>query len=291
MKNNRTTAIALGKITSSMVIFGTIGIFVRHIALPSGTIAFVRGVLGTLFLLIIMLIGRKKLSLEAIKKNLISLVISGIFIGINWILLFEAYNYTTVACATVCYYLSPVFVMLAAPLVLREKLTLKKTLCILTALVGVILVSGVIGDGVGELKGIFLGVGAAVFYAAVVLINKQLKNISSYDMTVIQLACAALTILPYTLAVENIDFAAFSPYALLMLLIVGTVHTGLAYVMYFGAVKALPAQTAAIFSYIDPAVAILLSALLLKEPIDALGIMGAILVLGSTLVCELPSRK
>ena len=291
MKSKNNSAVALSKITASMAIFGTIGIFVRHIGLPSGSIAFVRGVLGTVFLLIVMLIGKKKLCAESIKKNLIKLVLSGVFIGINWILLFEAYNYTTVACATVCYYLSPVFVMLASPLVLGEKLTLKKTVCILTALLGVVLVSGIFTEGIGKITGVLMGIGAAVLYATVVLINKHMKDIGSYDMTVVQLACAALTILPYTLIAETMDPAAFTAKAIVMLLIVGTVHTGLAYVMYFGAVKELPAQTAAIFSYIDPAIAIILSALILREPIDALGIIGAVLVLGSTLVCELPARK
>ncbi len=283
--------IALLKITAAMFIFGTIGIFVRHIGLPSGLLAFARGVMGSIFLLAIMLFSKKKLSFASIKQNLIPLIASGVFIGINWILLFEAYRFTTVASATLCYYLSPVFVIIASPFVLREKMTIKKALCVFSALLGIVFVSGVIEEGIGDLKGLMFGVSAAVFYACVVLLNKHLKNISSYDMTVVQLAAAAITILPYTLLTENISADAFDATAIVMLIIVGTVHTGLAYVLYFGSIKDLPAQTAAIFSYIDPVVAIILSALFLSEPLSPIGIVGAVLVLGSTLICELPSKK
>ena len=275
---------ALLKITAAMFIFGTIGIFVRHIPLPSGFIAFFRGIAGTIFLLAVMLISKKKLDFAAIKKNLPILIVSGIFIGINWILLFEAYRFTTVATATLCYYLYPVFVILASPLVLGEKFTLKKMICIVCALIGIVLVSGVAENGIIGGKGIVLGCGAAVFYASVVLLNKRLKDIESYDMTVVQLFSAAITILPYSFLTENITFEAFSPKAIVMLLIVGAVHTGIAYVLYFGSVKALPAQTAAIFSYIDPVVAIILSAVLLAEPLTIFGVIGAILILGSTFV-------
>lgn len=278
--------IALFKITLSMFIFGTIGIFVRHIPLPSGFIAFFRGIMGTVFLLAVMLISKKKLNFSAIKKNLWILIVSGMFIGINWILLFEAYRFTTVATATLCYYLSPVFVILASPLVLKEKLTLKKIICILCALIGIVLVSGVAENGIVGGKGILLGCGAAVFYASVVLLNKRMKDIGSYDMTVLQLFSAAVTILPYSLLTEDISAEAFSLKAVIMLLVVGAVHTGLAYVLYFGSVKALPAQTAAIFSYIDPVVAIILSAVILAEPLTILGIVGAALILGSTFVAS-----
>ena len=277
---------ALLKITAAMFVFGTIGIFVRYISLPSGFIAFTRGIMGTLFLLAVMLITKKKLDFSAIRKNLWLLIISGVFIGINWILLFEAYRFTTVASATLFYYLSPVFVILAAPLVLGERLTLKKIVCIICALAGVVLVSGVAESGIVGGKGMLLGCGAAVFYASVVLLNKHMKDIPSYDMTVVQLFSASVTILPYTLLTEDISLEAFSPKAVIMLLIVGAVHTGLAYVLYFGSVKALPAQTAAIFSYIDPVVAIILSAILLAEPLTLLGAVGAVLILGATFVAS-----
>ena len=291
MKNYSMKNTGILSLTLSMFIFGTIGIFVRYISLPSGFLAMSRGILGTLFLLAVVFIRKNRLSKEAIKNNLVVLILSGAFIGINWILLFEAYKYTTVACATLCYYLSPVFVIIASIFVLSEKLTAKKILCVISALAGIVLVSGVLESDLGDIRWILLGIGAAVFYASVVLQNKKLKNISSYDTTVIQLSSAAVVILPYTLICEDISLKAFDMKAIIMLIIVGTVHTGLSYMLYFSSLKQLSAQTAAIFSYIDPVVAILLSALLLKEELSTAGIIGAVLILGATLICELPARK
>ena len=282
------------KITAAMVTFGTIGILVRYIPLPSSIIALVRGVLATIFLLAVMAGGKRWPDKTAITRNLALLLISGALIGFNWILLFEAYNYTSVAVATLCYYLAPVFVIIASPFVLQEKLSMKKALCVIAALAGMVLVSGVIQNYVSggntedlNLTGVLLGIGAGALYATIILINKKLKDISSYDTTVMQLAAASIVLMPYCLLTVDMGALEVTPVSAVLLLIVGIVHTGIAYVLYFGSIKELPAQTVAIFSYIDPILAVLLSALLLKESMDMLSILGAILILGSTFVSEM----
>lgn len=285
------------KIITAMVTFGTIGIFVRYIPLPSSIIALVRGVLATVFLLAVMAAGKRWPDRTSIRSNLMLLVISGGLIGFNWILLFEAYNYTSVAVATLCYYLAPVFVIIASPFVLGEKLTMRKTLCVATALAGMVLVSGVIQNYASggntedlSLTGVFFGVGAGALYATIILMNKKLKDISSYDTTVVQLASASAVLVPYCLLTVDMGSLTITPLSAVLLFIVGIVHTGIAYVLYFGSIKELPAQTVAIFSYIDPILAVLLSALLLKESMDMLSISGAILILGSTFVSEMKGK-
>ena len=282
------------KIITAMVTFGTIGIFVRYIPLPSSIIALVRGVLATFFLLAVMACGKRWPDKAAITRNLALLLISGVLIGFNWILLFEAYNYTSVAVATLCYYLAPVFVIIASPFVLGEKLTTRKTLCVIAALGGMVLVSGVIQNYMNggntedlNLTGVLLGIGAGALYATIILINKKLKDISSYDTTVMQLAAASIVLVPYRLLTVDMGVLEITPVSVALLLIVGVVHTGIAYVLYFGSIKELPAQTVAIFSYIDPILAVLLSALLLKENMDMLSILGAVMILGSTFVSEM----
>lgn len=281
------------QLIASMVIFGTIGLFVRYIPLPSSVIACVRGFVGMLFLLLVMALRRKKPDTAAIRKNLLVLIVSGAAIGINWILLFEAYRYTTVATATLCYYLAPMFVLLASPLVLKERLTLRKLVCVIVSLIGMFFVSGVAENGIpsiSELTGVLLGLGAAAFYATVVLLNKKMTGIAATDRTLMQLGLAALAVLPYIFLTENLSAFELSLPALGLLLFVGIIHTGIAYTMYFGSLKALKAQTAAILSYIDPIVAIILSALLLREHMGVGGIVGAVLILGSALISELPEK-
>ena len=279
------------KILVSMVVFGTIGIFVRYIPLPSAVIAFCRGVLGCIFLLIFMAATGKKLSLPAIRENWWKLAVSGAAIGINWILLFEAYRYTTVAIATICYYLAPAFMTLASPLV-GEKLNGRKLCCIGVAMVGMVFVSGVFqGAERGSLLGVLLGVGAAVFYATVILLNKTLSSIGAYDRTLCQLGSASLVILPYLLVSGGISFGEMTGMSWVMLGIVGIIHTGIAYTLYFGAIRDVNTQTAAILSYLDPVLSILLSALILRERLDVFSVTGAVLILGSALYSELPDRK
>lgn len=277
-----------------MIIFGTIGIFVKHIPLPSSLIAFVRGVIGSLLLLLIVMLSKSKLSVKAVKKNLLLLICSGAAIGFNWILLFEAYKHTTVATATLCYYLAPVIVTILSPFVLKEKLTIFKTLCVMTALVGMIFVSGIHQINTSEtlnLTGILFGVGAAALYSSVILMNKFLKNISSFDSTLFQLGVASVVLLPYTLITENFSEYSVSPTSIVLLVVLGVLHTGIAYYLYFSSLQYLKGQTIAIFSYIDPVVAILLSAVLLGESMGIYEVIGAVLILGSTMVSNFDSSS
>ena len=279
------------ELISSMLIFGTIGIFVRYIPLPSSIIALARAVIGVLFLMLFMIIRGKKVKWNDIRNNLFLLLFSGVLIGVNWILLFESYRYTTVATATLCYYLAPVFVIVLSPFILREKITARKILCVLIALIGMFFVSGVSTSGISGIKGILYGIGAAVLYAIVVLCNQKIQDISAYDKTVTQLTASAIVLLPYVFFTENIKAISISFIELGLLIVVGILHTGIAYTLYFASMKDLNAATIAIFSYIDPVVAIILSVILLRENMGITGVLGAVLILGATLFSSLLERK
>ena len=247
-----------------------------------------------IFLLLVVLVTKNKLSRENIKNNLLVLALSGAAIGFNWIFLFEAYNYTTVATATLTYYLAPFFVMIVSPFFLKEKLTVKQFFCLIGALLGMVFVSGIVKDGIpeaNEIKGILFGLAAAMLYATVIVLNKKLGKISAYEKTIMQLGTAAVVVLPYTLLTEDFSSISFSALPVILLFVAGIVHTGIAYTFYFNSMKDLKAQTVAIFSYIDPAVAILLSAFVLKEKMDIYGIIGAVLILGSAFVSEINFKK
>ena len=192
------------KITLIMVmaVFGTIGVFVNYIKLPTSVIAVVRGIIGSIFLIVMAKLKKEKISVKAIKKNWKLLFISGVLIGLNWMFLFEAFKYTTIAIATLCSYLAPIFMMLFSYFVLKEKLSTINIVCITIALLGMIFVSGVFESkefATGNFKGVLFGVMTAICYACVIFINKSIKGISPNDMTIVQLAIAALALLPYTL--------------------------------------------------------------------------------------------
>lgn len=287
------TARAKLNIVLSMALFGSIALFVRRIELPSSVIALVRGVVGTAFLLILTAVKKQKMDLAALKGNLLWLILSGAALGFNWILLFEAYRFTTVATATLCYYLAPFLVIMLSPVLLRERLTVKKVLCVLVALMGMVGVSGVLrgagGAAVGG-RGILLGLAAAVLYAAVVLINKQMRGLGAFDRTIFQLGISAAVLLPYCLVTVPVSRLHCDGVGLLLLLVVGVVHTGLTYYLYFGSMVHLKGQTVAIISYVDPVVAILVSVFLLGETMHLSEGIGAVLILGAAFISELKSE-
>ena len=279
----------MGALILAMVIFGTVGIFRRYLALPSSVIALGRGVIGAVCLALVLLVRRK--GLRGLKGHGGWLFVSGAMIGFNWILLFESYNHTTVAAATLCYYMAPVFIMLFSPLVLKEKWTGKKAACMALAFLGMVLVSGVIGGGTGSVRGAALALGAAVLYAGVILINKRLTSVEALLRTTVQIAAASAVLVPYVILTEDAGALSMTPASWGLLLVMGLVHTGLAYVLYFGSLKDLSAHTAAVLSYVDPVVAVLLSALLLHEPMGPIGFLGTVLVLGAAVWGEWPERK
>ena len=284
---NQHTAARL-KLIVVMLLFGTIGIFVRTLAMPSSIIALVRGIIGSIFLLLVVFARRTGIDISAVKRNWWKLLLSGGCIGVNWILLFEAYRFTTVATATLCYYLQPVIVVLGSALVLKEKLSIRKLLCVLVAILGMIPVSGVLESipTSGEITGILLATGAALLYGINILTNKTMQGLSPFDMTIFCMITATLTLLPYTLLTEDWGAIVWEPSSVALLLVVGIIHTGVAYAMYYSALEKMKAQEVAIYGYIDPICAILLSALLLSEPLTAGIVIGAVMILGATYISE-----
>lgn len=270
----------------SMILWGTIGIFRRYIDLSSSLLAFARGIVGALFLYVFLKMRKYNMPKIQSKKQVWLLILSGALMGLNWLCLFEAYNYTSVATATLCYYMQPIMIVLVSPVLFKEKLTSKKLLCVAVALLGMVFVSGVLETQVGGFLGIVLGLLAAVLYGIVVIMNKFIMDVDSYQKTMIQLVSAACIMIPYMIITSDTIVISMDVVSILMLLIVCIVHTGIAYALYFGAIPHMKTQTVALLSYLDPVVAILLSAIVLQEPLTILGIIGAICILGSTIVSE-----
>ncbi len=285
---------SLGMFVASMLIFGTIGVFRRSILLPSAFLAFARGILGGLFLLVFVSLRGRSVFRGLPRRLLARFALTGAMIGFNWMLLFEAYNHTTVAVATLCYYMQPTIVMLLSPLIFREKLTGRKAACALVSIAGMVLISGVL-DGSGaqnrDMPGVLLGLGAAVLYACVVIMNKKTQGADVYQRTTVQLLAAGTVMVPYLFLTDGFSGMTFSPLTILLLLVVGIVHTGIAYALYFGSMDGLRVQSIAVLSYIDPVSALLFSALLLQEPLSPVNIIGAVLIIGSAMISETGFRR
>ena len=273
----------------SMLIFGTVGLFVKFIPLSAGIIASSRGILGGLFIYILLLTKKDKISIVSIKGNFKILLLSGFLIASNWIFLFEGFKYSTVSVVTVLYYLCPIFLLIWSAVFFKEKISIKQVICIVIALIGVVLISGLLnGDGksLNQIKGIVYGILAGVFYSLVILCNKKLKNVKQPESTMIQIFIAGLFVLPHALFTTKVINVSMNMYSVFMLFIVVIVHTGIAYIMYFDAVSKLKTGTVAILSYLDPVFALIMAVLFLKEKMGIIEIIGALLILSAAYISE-----
>lgn len=277
----------------AMIIFGTIGIFVRYISLSSGEIALFRALIASIIIMIYKFIKEKKISFGELKRDILFLFLflSGVAIGFNWILLFEAYKYTTVSIATLSYYFAPVIVMVVCPILFKERITIKQIMYFIMATIGLIMVINVKSIDKSNNIGIAFGLGAAVLYAAVIILNKFIKNVTGIDRTLIQFIAAIIVLLPYILGTTGINIGSLKPNSIISLLILGIIHTGFAYCLYFSSLKDLEGQEAAILSYIDPLVAIIISLTILGEEINLLQIIGGLIILSFTLLNEINSNN
>ena len=275
------------EIVFSMAAFGTIAVFVRNIGLPSGEVALYRAVIAALALFLWQLCTRQTVRWQDVKKELPLLFVSGAAMSVNWILLFEAYKYTTVAMATLSYYFAPVIVTVARTVLFREGLTAKQISCFVMSTLGLVMVIGVSGGGGShDLLGILLGLGAAVFYAAVVLINKGIRRVSGLNRTFMQFLAAILVMTPYISMTGGSHLAGLDMTGAVNLMVVGVFHTGICYCMYFSSLRYLKGQEASILSYIDPVVAVILSVAVLHEPVSPLQAAGGFMILGFTVLNE-----
>lgn len=272
----------------SMVIFGTLGIFTRNIAIRSGELALYRAILAAVLIFVYLIVTKQKTDFRSIKKELLLLLLSGTAMGINWILLFEAYKYTTISAATLSYYFAPVIVIVACPILFKEKLSGRQMICFLMSALGLVLITG-IGDlrNDNDFIGILFGLGAALFYAAVILLNKFIKNVEGIYRTFLQFLSAIVILIPYVKMTSGVTLGNLNFTGWVNLLIVGFIHTGITYCMYFSSLKELPGQKAAILSYIDPLVAVLISVAILGETMTIWQAIGGVFILGFTLWNEI----
>lgn len=277
----------------SMAIFGTIGLFVRNIPLPSGEIALYRAILAAMLIGLFLLATKQKIPFSKIKKEIPLLILSGVAMGFNWILLFEAYKYTTVSVATLSYYFAPVIVTIACPILFKEKMGAKQWICFLMSTLGIVLITGIgdLSQGDSHLKGIAFGLGAASLYATVILLNKFIKNVEGIHRTFLQFLAAIAVLVPYVLLTDGVNLQSLDGKGWAFLLVVGLIHTGITYCLYFSSLKELPGQKSAILSYIDPLVAVLISVVVLHEKMTVMQIIGGLLILGFTLWNEISPKK
>ncbi|MEI2472886.1 DMT family transporter [Peribacillus frigoritolerans] len=277
----------------SMIIFGTMGLVVKYIDLSSSETALLSSSIGCLFLVFVFFIMKKSIQWKLVKVNASTLFLSAVALGGNWVFLYQSYDHTTLANATLGYYFAPVFVMVLSPFVLKELLPIKKIVCIGVAILGMLLIigNGISASGKDDLLGILFGLVAAAFYAALMLLNKFIQNMGMLEITIIQLGTTALLLFPYVIFTEGFGILEVSRSSIPFIILLGVVNTGIGFWLFFSGMLKLKGQSIAMLSYVDPFVAILISAVILQEKMTIIQIIGGTLLLGSTFISEINSMN
>ncbi len=284
----RTLRLSYGMYILSMLIFGTNGILVHHISLASSQIILMRTLIGGLLLTLIVLL-RGGFDRAGIRADILPLLVGGSVLGLNWVALFEAYRQLNVSLATLIYYVGPILVLLFSPVLFREKLNSRKITSVVLVAVGLVCISGSIALRGMSMRGLLTAVVSALFYAAVIIFNKRITHTGGLQTAALELDIAFVIVLIYMMLTVGPPHPAVSDIP--WIAVIGLVNTGLAYLLYFSGLQKLPAQSAALISYVDPVSALVFSALFLHETMTPVQILGAVLIIGGAVFGELKSRN
>lgn len=276
---------------AAMLIFGSNGVFASMLDMSGAQLVLMRTLIGGAVLLIIILISRSRTPKEVLIREKWRLLFAGVCLGANWALLFEAYNLMNVSLATLTYYTAPVLVLVLAPFVLKERQNSLAYVGMLVVVVGMLLVVGTdFGEGGVTVTGLVVGLGSAVFYAMLMLVNKKISGVSGLNLTFIEIIIAAVILLPYVFATSGGVPLPTDVRGIFALLFLCTVNTGFACWLYFSSMNRLPAKAVALMGYFDPVSALVFSAVFLDERLSTVQFIGAVLVLAGALVGQLRPR-
>lgn len=273
------------KYLASLFIFGFNGIFASYVDATSTQIVFLRVLIGTAVLFCAFLVTRKPVTCLKHRRALGYLALSGCAMGLQWLLLFEAFNHIGVGMATLLNYCGPIIVIALAPFVFKERMTWNKMLGILVVVGGVLLLNGSTTGSV-DVVGIACGLGAAALYAVMVTFSKKATAIKGLENTSIQMLAglAAVFVVLLVKGEANVTMPLGSVPAMLELGILGT---GAACLLYFSGIGEMKAQTVAVLGYLEPLGAVVLSAIILGEAMTGLQLAGAACVIGGACLAQL----
>ena len=273
----------------ALFLYGTIGFFLHFVEYSSEFVVLCRGVLGSLFIYIIMKINKQAINFDSIRKNLRYLCISGVSLGLNWVFLFQGYEYG-VAVTSVCNYLAPIIVVVICLLVYKERINKVQIVCIISAFVGILLMTGIFDYDSVDYRCVVYGLLAAVGFVIMVLCNKKIDDIDQYDKTLSQLFFSVVVVFPYVYFHKGFPVS-FDLRSTLIVIMLGILHTGVAYIFYFSAIRYLSSQSIAVLGYLEPVINVLIGSFVFKEKMTVMTIIGIIMILCASIGNELFANK
>ena len=268
------------QMTLAMAIFGSIGFFTGKTGIPAVELVFVRCICATLFLgLCWFITGQHKVEVWR-KREVVQTIICGVFLVLNWVFLFKAFEEMSITVAITLYNLAPIFVLIIGSLFLKEKMTLTSLLAIVTCFLGSVFIIGIqnftsLADFVGS--GFGWAILSAVCYAMTMLIGKGITGLSAYAMTFVQTSIGIFMLFPF---MNFTVFIGLSDSNWLYIIGTGLIHTGFVYYLFFNSLRKLTTVVISALVFVDPVVAILLDTIILDFHPSGLQTLGILLIFG-----------
>lgn len=278
------------KLVTVMIIWGSLGVFTRSIPLSALNLAFLRAVIA---LPVLFLILKWKKPGEVAFRIMIPYLVSGVLLGFGWLTLFYGFKHTSISSAVIIYNMCPVYVMILAPLLLKEAITKVQIAVILFSFLGLCLIVGHnLSEGSGYL-GLGLSAVSGMIYAAIVLINRSIPvRADDQTATFVQIFAAMVVLLPFVaLDGSIVQVADLTARAILFIVLLGVLHTGVAYTLFFSVYKHLKSVEIVSFSFLEPLFGIFFSVMITGERLAMHQMIGGALILGSTYFAELFKNK
>ncbi|MEI4770663.1 DMT family transporter [Psychrobacillus sp. FJAT-51614] len=271
---------AMFKMTLSMAIFGSIGFFTGKTGIPAAELVFVRCICATLFLgLCWLLSGQYKVE-DWQKREVLQTIVCGIFLVLNWVFLFKAFEEMSITIAISIYNLAPIFVLLIGSLFLKEKISITSLLAIIVCFLGSIFIIGIKDfSSWSEFldSGFVWAFLSALCYAMTMLLGKGISHMSAYAMTFVQTTIGILMLFPFM----NFEvFQGLTETNWFYILGTGLIHTGFVYYLFFDSLRKLSTVIISALVFVDPVVAILLDTIILDFRPALLQTFGIFLIFG-----------
>ena len=279
------------QMTIAMAIFGSIGFFTGKTGIPAAELVFVRCICATLFLGFCWFItGQYKAEVWR-KREVMQTIVCGVFLVLNWVFLFKAFEEMSITVAITLYNLAPIFVLIISSIALKEQMTVTSLLAIVTCFLGSILIIGIqnvtsFTEFVGS--GFVWAILSAVCYAMTMLIGKGITGLSAYAMTFVQTAIGIVMLFPF---MNFTEFVGLTDSNWLYIIGTGLIHTGFVYYLFFNSLRKLSTVVISALVFVDPVVAILLDVLILDFHPSGLQTGGILLIFGGIVYTIVKQEK
>ncbi|KQZ14690.1 multidrug DMT transporter permease [Mesorhizobium sp. Root554] len=266
------------EMTAAMGILGTIGWFVVMSGQPAMDVVFWRCAFGALTLLVICAaLGLFRGTLSV--RTLAIAALGGVAIVVNWLLLFSAFPRASISIATAVYNTQPFMLVAFGAIFFSERLTLAKLTWLAVSFVGMLLIVRTAPDvsfvGTDYFIGIAMALAAAFFWAVAAVVTKTLKGTPPHLIALIQVCVGVVMLAPFA----NFSALPTDAWSWTMLVTLGVVHTGLMYILMYGAIQKLPTSLQGSLSFIYPVVAILVDVLAFGHRLHPAQVVGAAAIL------------